>query len=232
MNPARELTKIFEGWTTDPTTQSRESPASARTRYAKELGLPPYEVTLRAMQAMSALARRLDELQRAGVYDSAVLRAGFPAWVSAITNAQVSNSAAGQAIPPVKQEYMDNLRMLASVLDGYAHSLLPPPANLDRILAALRDAEADVEQLDINDSLRHHLLSLLARIREAAQSGAPGEFFSASAEFVGATQFFEAATMDAGQKSRWATLRDRVVLPILTNASGSLLTAGVLMIAS
>jgi len=228
-NPAYELAEIFEGWEIPP----RAIPIHARNNYAESIGETPEQVTNRAMRCLVEIIQRVDQLERVhGMVDIAAMRHGIPSWQAGVLS--VGNPLAGPAAngrrPAVSPDSMVQLRLLGSVLDSYGAALQPTPDARSRVEGALDQAQSAIEDLDISDSLRHHLLGLLARIREALAAGHPGEFASAVAEFVGTLHLYEQTENDPEKRSKWQKIRDDFLVPVAAGAVGNMLSSGVLLL--
>lgn len=220
-NPAYELARILETWTVGP-----NGPRDARERAADAANTTFNDQAVEAMRALADLMVALDELDARGLPTES-LRHGLSDWVSAITSESVPwGQGTRGPVEALGEAQLQNLKAVGMVLDAHGAALLPRPAMLDTVLSAIAEARQVLISADLTESMRHYLLSILARIEEALVAGRTGAYFAAVNEFVGATTVAAATETDPDRRRWWETLRNEFMSPAIANAVGSGLYVG------
>ncbi|PFG19895.1 hypothetical protein ATL40_1472 [Serinibacter salmoneus] len=177
-----------------------------------------------AMSCIVQIEQRLEAFRRAG-FDADNLRSGIAQWQRAITTPQPHPQPKG--VKALSDDSRMLLQTLALVFDQQGALVRLDPAAEGRVLAAISEVERAIEELELSEAVRLHLLSLLARIRESLVRGDAAEYTAATSEFVGMTVIRE-ATDDEERASAWRRVR-AAATPIWAGAAGNMLANGAML---
>lgn len=111
------------------------------------------------------------------------------------------------------------LRSLAITTDVAGGSVQLGPESIEKVEAAITDAEDFIKGAEeIRDSLRLHLLGLLAAIREAVENGRADQAGPLVAEFIGTTSL-TAEVVPEPHRSAWRQKASDWVLQFSANVA-------------
>ncbi|MCK0117000.1 hypothetical protein MWU57_08120 [Isoptericola sp. S6320L] len=226
MNPAYHLAEILKNLEYG----NGKGAVQVRREYAKQRGMSEDALIRLAMQYLLEVEERIGEVEALNL-GAAPYRSALPKWQTGITHGFTTNansSVPKQPRPVISEDQYALLLAFGNLLESRGAALMPAPAVVDSVAAAIDEAVEFVKSIDdVSEETRHYLLALLERIRSALRSGHAGDFRSAVHEFAGATVMAE-ETAPAETKSRWQKLRETVLRPVLTNAGGGVLSQGVI----
>jgi hypothetical protein len=200
VNPARELVTMLDAWAIPGGRASLD----VRETFSREAGSTLEEQHLRACGYLRDISTWIERLSTR--IDVDPYRRAVPRWHAAVfafeTGWSVTTGNARRAISPPDR---DLLIGLSNTIDLSGAALGITPASLPAVHKAIEDAEAFVNGADITSSLRHHLLGLLAAIREAVEDGRTDRTVALVSEFIGSATL-AAETAPEEQKQGWRDL--------------------------
>lgn len=198
-NPAAELATLLRSWSVP----SGRSPRQARETAAQELGRSVSDEQARACRYLANIERWIARLELRRI-DVSGYRANQPRWQEAVFSVQVPYDIVVQReAPAIKADPMHSLTNLAGAIDLAGALVELAPETLERAMDAIVSAEEFVRTATgISQSLRLHLLGLLAAIREALEDGAPDRAAPLVAEYVG-TVMMTSERVPESQRSAW-----------------------------
>ena len=198
-NPATELAALLQSWTVP---QGR-APRQAREAVANELGRSVTEEQARACRHLADIERWIARLELRGINVSGY-RANQPRWQEAVFSVHVPYTAAVRSeTAALPADPMHSLTALSGAIDLAGGVLELSPESFERAMSAVTSAEKFVQGADgISQSLRLHLLGLLAAIREALGEGAPDRAAPLVAEYIG-TVLMTSERVPDGKRAAW-----------------------------
>jgi hypothetical protein len=199
-NPARELGQLLDAWN-EP---GGKTHLGRREAVADERDSTFWGDHQRAVDLISEIGSRLDLLQAEGHNVDAQRRSLREYYRSVfLTGSELKWNAtfsSGVPVECISDTARDMLRSIETLLDVQGGQYLPPAPVLANLEAAITAAEEFVKSAeDINESMRLHLLGLLAAIREAVTNGDRSAATAATTEFVGNVNILSETT----KNKRW-----------------------------
>lgn len=218
MNPASELVAMLVEWEIPVNTQ----PMQHRQAVAREKGSTLHAEMRRATDCLSRIEQELTRLRARGAdtedFDSALLR-----WSNSVYSIDEDWSVIdGQsARPVVSAGDLRLLRALALAIDLAGGAIQLAPETIQALELTIVDAEKFVQAAPgITESLRLHLLGLLAAIREAVGNGAADRAGPLVAEFVG-TASLAAERVPVAEREGWRSMARDWVLQFSANVAAT-----------
>lgn len=201
-NPARELADLLEMWQVP---QNR-SPMQARTASAKERGTDWSRDHTNACRLLVDIDRWIKRIEQRGIPVDGYWET-LPRWQRAVfsTDHAWGQQFAGGAVA-IERDPLHILRSLAVSIDLAGGALDITPATAAAALKIIERTEVLVrEAAEISDSLRHHILGMLAELREVIESGAGDRIGPLVAEVIG-TATLVAERAPEPQRAKWRTV--------------------------
>ena len=201
-NPARELSDLLERWSVP----RGYSPHSLRTHLAEEAGETFATEHTAACRYLADVSRWIDRLEVRGL-DVEPWRATIPRWQEAVFSVHVPWTTQVQgARESINADQLRILKGLAGAIDLAGGTLELSVDTIDRAISLVETSEEFVRAADdLSESMRLHLLALLADIRDALINGPADRVGPLVAEVVG-TMTLATERVPEERRPRWRDL--------------------------
>ncbi len=206
------------------------SPRKHRDRVATSRGSTFSAEHARACRYLAEIELWIQRLRARNVNVSG-FEATYTAWQEAVFSVQLPwLSAVGSATPAIGNAQLHLLTSLGAAIDLAGGAVEISPATIGAVEEIIAKAEEFVHQsAGIPESLRLHLLGLLAEIRECVNSGRADRAATLVSEFIG-TVDLTAERVPEDEKSNWRGLAHDWVVQFSANVAAAgtlpLLAAG------
>lgn len=201
LNPATQLAAMLDDWSVP----AGHQPVELRRALSRDQGRTLEDEHLRACDYLREISAWIERLS--GRVDVGPYQRALPRWHASVFSFDTGwTNTAAQERRAINVTDRDLLIGLANLIDLAGATLGIAPASRATVDQAIEDAETFVKgAATIAESLRLHLLGLLAAIREAVDSGRSDRAVPLVTEFIGSVTL-AAESVPEDEKQGWRDL--------------------------